>query len=133
MKKFNEVYFRLFFESTGNISFTINGFKKFLDTAIKFKNGNIINEDKHLLIDIPSEFFNYCIENQGHKISFNKKFYVFDLLEGKYLGYNKDDQAILHETNINNLMIKNVNSNIANNYSSSSSERNSACFCRDVK
>lgn len=72
MKKFNEVYFRLFFESTGNISFTINGFKKFLDTAIKFKNGNIINEDKHLLIDIPSEFFNYCIENQGHKISFNK-------------------------------------------------------------
>ena len=26
----------------------------------------------------------------SHKISFNKKFYVWDLLEGKYLGYNKD-------------------------------------------
>lgn len=72
MNKFNEVYFRLFFESVGNIPFNLKQFKKFLDYSIKFKNGNIISEDKNLLIDVTSDLFNYCIENQGEIISFTK-------------------------------------------------------------
>ena len=72
MSKFNEVYVRLFFESTGNFPFDINEFKKFLDTAIKFKDGNIISEDKNLLIDITPELFNYCVDNQDQIIQFDK-------------------------------------------------------------
>ena len=79
MDEFNEVYIHMFYEQKiGDLPFELNKFKNFIDTAVKFKDGNVIIEDKHLLIDIPPELFNYCYDHQDEIIKFEK---VKDLMK----------------------------------------------------
>lgn len=71
--KFNEVYLHMFYEGkTGELPFNLDKFKNFIDTSVKFKGGKIITEDKDLLIDIPTELFNYCYDHQNKIIEFEK-------------------------------------------------------------
>lgn len=69
---FNEIYLHMFFEESGKINFDIGKFKNFIETSIKFKDNNVISEDKMLLIDIPDKLLNYCYDHQNEIIEFNK-------------------------------------------------------------
>jgi hypothetical protein len=72
IKNFNEIYLHMFFEHTGEIDFDIAKFKDFIKTSVKFKNNNVISEDKSLLIDVPDKLLNYCYDNQNEIIPFDK-------------------------------------------------------------
>ena len=62
MKIFTKTYLNLLYENTGSIKFDLKLYNKFLNDCKKIdKFGNIINEDKTLLIDIPDELITYLI------------------------------------------------------------------------
>ncbi len=61
----------MIYESIGFLQFNMKTYHNFLKNSIKFKNEKVINEDKNLLIDIPEEFVNYCIDHKESLIGFN--------------------------------------------------------------
>lgn len=61
----------MIYEDTGILKFNSQLYLTFLKNSKKFKNNHIINEDKNLLIDIPEELINFCIENKNTLISFS--------------------------------------------------------------
>lgn len=71
MNEFKEIYLHMFYESAGTIPFDLNKYEEFLKTAIKIPvNETVLTEDKQLLIDIPSKFFNYCLSHQNELIPY---------------------------------------------------------------
>ena len=72
MKTFTKTYLNLLYENTGAVKFDLKLYNKFLNDCKKIdKFGNIINEDKTLLIDIPDELITYLIKNNGKIIKVN--------------------------------------------------------------
>lgn len=72
MKTFTKTYLNLLYENTGSIKFDLQLYNKFLNDCKKIdKFGNIINEDKTLLIDIPNDLITYLIKNNGKIIKIN--------------------------------------------------------------
>lgn len=69
---FKHVYLRMIYESIGILKYNREEYLKFLKNSIKFKDEKIITEDKDLLIDVPDELINYCIDNKDHKINFSE-------------------------------------------------------------
>lgn len=69
--KFKHVYLKMIYEHIGIIDFNEQTYLNFLKNSIKFKNNKIISEDKDLLIDVPDDLINYCIDHQDIEIDFN--------------------------------------------------------------
>lgn len=73
MKKFNEAYLHILYESKGFIPFNKDEYKEFLKSITKIdKNGNIISEDKDLLIDVPEELITYLFQHSNEFIKGDK-------------------------------------------------------------
>lgn len=60
--RFKHVYLRMMYKLAGILKYDREDYLNFLKNAIKFKDGKIIIEDKNLLIDVPDELINYCID-----------------------------------------------------------------------
>ena len=71
MNNLKHIYLKMIYESIGFLKFNMESYHNFLKNSIKFKNRKIIVEDKNLLIDIPEEFINYCIDHKESLINFN--------------------------------------------------------------
>ena len=71
MNNLKHIYLKMIYESIGFLKFNMESYHNFLKNSIKFKNRKVIVKDKNLLIDIPEEFINYCIDHKESLINFN--------------------------------------------------------------
>lgn len=91
---FNNIYLNILYESKNNIDFDKNKYLEFLTSLTKFTKTNIITEDKNNLIDIPTEFIQYLIQNCNT---------IIDSTHIKY--FLKDSK---HWQNLKNIKFKNI-------------------------
>lgn len=67
---FDKIYLNILYESNGKILFDSQKYIYFLNSAIKFNNlGNIVNEEKEDLIDIPIELIHYLLKHSNEEIN----------------------------------------------------------------
>lgn len=70
--KFDKLFMHIVYENQGTIEFDAKRYAEILKNAHKTKRHKVILEDRDLLIDVPNELFDYCINHQEEVIPFSE-------------------------------------------------------------